>query len=111
MLKFIRELLAPRPPARKPAPGKGVAKTKTATAGKAVAKRPAPANEREARIQAMQSRAVDVVTPERAELIRRAMEVFRAKQTVLADLGDEQRAQLVAVAMKKLLNEGKDEKK
>ncbi len=49
-----------------------------------------------------------VMTPERAELLRKAMEVHRAKQTVLADLSDEQRQKLVAMAIRQLLNEGRD---
>lgn len=48
-----------------------------------------------------------VVTPDRAELIRQAMQVRAAKQTVLANLGDEERARLVATALKALLNEGR----
>lgn len=51
----------------------------------------------------------DVMTPDRAELIRQAMAVRQAKQTILADLSDEQRQKLVAVAMKRLLNEGRDD--
>ncbi len=56
----------------------------------------------------VQARARDVVTPERAELIRHALQVRAAKQTILADLDDETRAKLVATAMKALLNEGRD---
>lgn len=44
---------------------------------------------------------------ERAELIRRAMEVRAAKQTVLADLSEEDRERLVATAMRAFLAEGK----
>lgn len=60
-----------------------------------------------AQIRASQER---VMTPERAELIRKALEVRQAKQAILADLDDEQRQKLVALAFKKLLNEGKSEK-
>lgn len=49
-----------------------------------------------------------LVTPDRAELIRQAMQVRAAKQAILADLDDETRAKLVATAMKALLNEGRD---
>jgi hypothetical protein len=49
-----------------------------------------------------------LITPDRAELIRQAMQVRAAKQTILADLDDEARAKLVATAMKALLNEGRD---
>ncbi len=68
----------------------------------------APPTDREAQISAMQQQAEGLMTPERAELLRRAMEVRRAKQTILADLSDTQRQKLVAVALKKLLNEGRD---
>ena len=43
-----------------------------------------------------------VVTTDRAELIRQAMQVRAAKQVILADLDDETRAKLVALAMKAL---------
>ena len=55
----------------------------------------------------MQAQAAAVVTPGRAELIRRAMEVRAAKQAVLAELNEEDRAKLVATAMKAFLAEGK----
>jgi len=58
-----------------------------------------------------QAQAAAIVTPDRAELIRRAMEVRAAKQTLLADLNDADRAKLVATAMRAFLNEGKDEGK
>jgi hypothetical protein len=45
--------------------------------------------------------------PDRAELIRRAMEVRAAQQTVLADLKPEERAKLTATAMRAFLNESK----
>lgn len=65
-------------------------------------------NGREAAIVEAQAKLRDVMTPERAELIRQAMAVRKAKQTVLANLSDEQRQRLVAAAMKRLLNEGRD---
>jgi len=49
-----------------------------------------------------------VVTTDRAELIRQAMQVRAAKQVILADLDDETRAKLVALAMKALLNEDRE---
>ena len=73
--------------------------------------RKSPQNEREAQITAMQQQAEGLMTPERAELLRRAMEVRRAKQTIFADLSDEQRQKLVAVAIRKLLNEGREGEK
>ena len=45
--------------------------------------------------------------PDRAELIRRAMEVRAAQQSVLAELKPEDRAKLTATAMRAFLNEGK----
>jgi len=46
--------------------------------------------------------------PDRAELIRRAMQVRAAQaQTVLADLSKEERAKLTATAMRAFLNESK----
>ena len=54
------------------------------------------------------AQAQDMVTPDRAELIRQAMRVRAAKQTILADLDDETRAKLVATAMRALLNEGRN---
>lgn len=47
------------------------------------------------------------VISERAELIRRAMEVRAAKQTVLAELSEADRERLVATAMKAFLTESK----
>lgn len=58
-----------------------------------------------AQIRANQAR---VVTPERAALIENAMRVHRAKQKILADLDDEQKQRLVALAMRALLNEGRE---
>ncbi len=75
------------------------------------AARVAPAgggSERERNIAAIQARMQDIATPERQELLRRAMEVRRAKQQILADLSDEDRQKLVALAMKKLLREGRE---
>lgn len=50
-----------------------------------------------------------VVTADRAELIRQAMQIRKAKQQILADLSDDQRAKLAALAIRGLLNEGRDE--
>ena len=58
-----------------------------------------------ARIAAMQAQSKNLITPERAELLQNAMKVRSAKQTILANLSDEQRARLVAEAMKRLLHE------
>ena len=44
--------------------------------------------------------------PEKAQLIRSAMLVHRARQSVLADLSDDERAKLEQVALKALLGGG-----
>jgi hypothetical protein len=59
-----------------------------------------------ASIAAMQAQSRGLVTPERAELLQNAMKVRSAKQAILANLSDEQRARLVGEAMKRLLKEG-----
>jgi hypothetical protein len=68
-----------------------------------------PAGSRDQAIAEMQKGAQDLLTPDRAELIRQAMRVRAAKQTILADLDDETRGKLVATAMKALLKETKRE--
>ena len=102
MLKFIGKALA------------GLVLTREAqqTLSKQVKTKTAPrkaaapaAGSREELIREAQAKAEDLVTPDRAELIRRAMEVRKAKQTILADLSDEDRQRLVAAAMKRLLRE------
>lgn len=59
-------------------------------------------------IAAMQAQAGNLVTPERAELVRNAMAVHKAKQTILADLSSEDRARLVASAITTLLHSETD---
>lgn len=85
-------------------------KARTALKGRQAVRRPGagPASARDEAIAQVQAQGKDFVTPERAELIRQAMAVRKAKQTILADLNDEQRQKLVAMAMKKLLNEGRE---
>lgn len=68
----------------------------------------APGDARTKAIRQAQQAMRKVATPDRAELIRQAMEVHRAKQTVLAELSDEQRQKLVALALRQLLNEGRE---
>jgi len=63
---------------------------------------------RERVLSQVREQSRDFVTSDRADLIRNAMQVRKAKQTVLADLSDEERAKLVALAMKALLNEGRE---
>jgi hypothetical protein len=75
----------------------------------APSKAPRPAakaaeQEREAAITRMQSQVKEFVTPERQALIANAMAVHRAKQQILADLDDESRAKLVAMAITTLLH-------
>ena len=71
------------------------------------APKPAPEAEddRAAAIAHMQSQVRDFVTPERQALIANAMAVHRAKQKILADLDDESRAKLVAMAITTLLHQ------
>jgi hypothetical protein len=67
-----------------------------------------PFDARDQAIAEVKKDAQGLVTPDRAELIRQAMKVRAAKQTILADLDDETRGKLVAAAMKALLNERND---
>jgi len=48
-----------------------------------------------------------VMTGSRAELIRQAMQIRAAKQSLLNDLNDEDRAKLLATAMRAFLHESK----
>jgi hypothetical protein len=63
-----------------------------------------PADDRDAAIARMQSQVKEFVTPERQALLANAMAVHRAKQKILADLDDESRAKLVAMAITTLLH-------
>jgi hypothetical protein len=58
-------------------------------------------------IAAMQAQGKDLVTPERAALLQNALKVRSAKQAILSNLSDEQRARLVGEAMKRLMKEDK----
>ncbi|MBC7951171.1 MAG: hypothetical protein H7Z12_05020 [Rhodospirillaceae bacterium] len=64
-----------------------------------------------AAIAHMQSQVRDFISPERKALIANAMRVHRAKQQILAELDDESRAKLVAMAITTLLNNGSMPKK
>lgn len=75
-----------------------------AVAAPSPAKTKAEAENREAAIAHMQSKVKEFVTPERQALIANAMAVHRAKQKILADLDDESRAKLVAMAITTLLH-------
>lgn len=98
--KAIRALFLGSP--KKAAPGKGKAKGQ-AKAG--------PKDPRAQALQQVRDAQERVMTPERAELLRHAMQVRKAKQAILADLNDEQRQKLVALAFRALLNEGREDKK
>lgn len=76
-----------------------------APAPPSIAKSPAPLMEKPPSVPAVQNAppispptAAPAPTSNRAELIRRAMEVRQAKQTVLDSLSTEQRAKLMALA-------------
>lgn len=86
--------------ARQLAPGKA---PKPAAATQTSGAKPAGAD-RDAAIARMQSQVKDFVTPERQALIANAMAVHRAKQKILADLDDESRAKLIAMAITTLLH-------
>lgn len=108
MLKFIGKALAGMvltKEAREAAGGLAKSPTARQTATKMLA-----GGKPDARQQAIadaQAAAANIVTNDRAELIRQAMAVRAAKQSLLADLNDEDRAKLVATAMRAFLAEAK----
>lgn len=109
MLKFIGKALAGMvltKEAREAAGGLAKSAVRNATQKMQPGGQAAPDDKQQAIGQA-QAQAAQIVTPDRAELIRRAMEVRAAKQSLLADLNDEDRAKLVATAMRAFLTEGK----
>jgi hypothetical protein len=65
----------------------------------------APAAVRAAARQQVQQQAERIMTPERQELLRRAMEIQSAKQKIFDALSDEKKQELVAMTMRKALNE------
>lgn len=73
---------------------------------KAPATAPQAASGREQAIARMQGQAKGLMTPERQALIAQAMAVHKAKQKIFADLDDESRAKLVAMAITTLLHQG-----
>jgi gas vesicle protein len=77
--------------------------------GKAAQKRRA-ASSREQDVRRLAAEVEAVMTPERRELIRRAMEIRKNKSRILADLGDEEKRKLYALAVKNLLHESDDPK-
>jgi hypothetical protein len=68
---------------------------------------PAPAApvSRAAAQQQLQQQAQKIMTPEREELLRRAMEIQGAKQKIFDALSDDKKQELVAMVMRKALNE------
>lgn len=71
---------------------------------------PAPFD-RDSAIARMQSQLKDRPSDQRKALIAQAMAVHRAKQKILADLDDESRAKLVAMAITSLLAQTEPPKK
>ncbi len=67
-------------------------------------------NKRDENIQDIQTSTNHVMTPARQQIIQDAMKVRAAKAKVLDDLSDEQKKKLYALAIKSLLNEGRDDK-
>ena len=64
---------------------------------------PAPSGKRAA-AASMRAPGKDLVTPEREALIKNALKVRAAKQSIVADLSDEARANLVGIALIGLLH-------
>jgi len=85
----------------------GLAQTALKNAGKKIVAPDASLDPKEQALTQIREQAAAIVTPDRAELIRQAMQVRAAKQSLLADLNDADRAKLVAAAMRAFLNEGK----
>ena len=108
MLKFIGKALAGMVLTKEArhAAG-GLAKSAVRTAAQKIQAGPDSPDARQQAIAQAQAQGAALVTPDRAELIRQAMAVRAAKQTLLADLNDEDRAKLVATAMRAFLNESK----
>lgn len=68
------------------------------------------ANSRADQIKQIQAAGKGMMTPERAELIRNALEVRKAKAKIFDDLNDEQKRKLYALAVKTFLGQGGDGK-
>jgi hypothetical protein len=112
MFKFIGKALAGvllTGDARKAVSGGAKASSKPKKAA-ASASSGMPQVQQSEAITKMQAQVKGLITEDRAELIRQAMRVRAAKQTILADLSDDDRARLVATAMKALLREGREKK-
>ncbi|MBF0333372.1 MAG: hypothetical protein HQL40_06955 [Alphaproteobacteria bacterium] len=70
-----------------------------------------PASPRDRALAQAQAQAKSLITPDRAELIRKAMEVHRAKTKIFEGLDEESKQKLVLMAMKRLLNEDPPDQK
>jgi hypothetical protein len=68
----------------------------------------APSSARDQALDAIRQNQGRIMTPEREKLISDAMAVHRAKQKILADLSDEERRKLMVMAMRALMNEGRE---
>jgi hypothetical protein len=55
--------------------------------------------------QQLQQQAQKIMTPERQELLRRAMEIQGAKQKIFDALSDDKKKELVALAMRSALKD------
>ncbi len=74
-------------------------------------RRSASARKADARAEALaqvRAQSDQVMTDARKELIRQALSVRNARQKILDDLNDEDRARLVALAVRNLMNEDPD---
>jgi len=105
MFEFLKAKFAKEAEAAIERRARELAPDKAPKARPAAAPRATPdsEDERKAAIARMQSQVQDFVTPERQALIANAMKVHRAKQQILAELDDESRAKLVAMAITTLL--------
>ena len=83
----------------------GLAKSAVRTAAQKMQHGAGPADAKDQASVPVQEQQAVTATATRAELIRRAMAVRAEKQTVLAELSEEERARLVATAMRAFLNE------
>lgn len=92
-----------------PSPKKKKAATPSKTGAQTGAAPSAGSAARDKALAQVRAAQGTVVTTDRAELIRQAMQIRKAKQQILADLSDDQRAKLAALAIRGLLNEGRDE--
>ena len=64
------------------------------------------AKTRDGQIASIRENVDRVMTPERQELIRRAMELQRAKSQIFNSLNDEEKQKMVAQMIKGMLREG-----